>query len=554
MAIGNNWTIDYTHKRVSHSGNATVWPTVELYSYLQDTFDELVQMDDPVPMSAQTPNAFTLINGWFIPDESFHYLDDGAVTTDGHDGSTYADGVRVLDFEATNYTNASYTDIGATVYYQGDTPDDTGQLLDYDNTLRKWWVRMDDALATFANITATVAVDNAGAGAGKGILSAASVTGESLWTNVYTLGTIESGTQIYIIQDGSKLTSWWSTGHIDVLVKVKEAGTEIDGAEITVFARQYSKSYDHFGIDLTAGGRQAVPLATANDLNNQTSTGTVLGYNDITFDFTGTYGNLNNGNGDRWYDTAINAAGRPLAEMYEYLKYVTRRTATKQLGGDTPTVDGEQYISASPTTYVAVKTAPFGTFAGGNFFGARGIWIHNYDGDDANNFQLIDASGITQSPPNTILVRITSLSPGDRYAVYRMSGGAINKGEFSASGAHPAGEATIIVTSAIDSTHPTSGYLRIVDDRYKYTSYSGQQFSLGTPLATAYGANSDVYVPFLEGTAATNIEDTNIVFSTAIDVRVRVRKKGIIPFQLDTEITSGGLTVAAIRTTDSIVQ
>ena len=63
MTIGQNWSIDYPNKRVTHITTGPepteVYDANALYSYLMDTFDELVQMDDPVPMSAQTPTEYT---------------------------------------------------------------------------------------------------------------------------------------------------------------------------------------------------------------------------------------------------------------------------------------------------------------------------------------------------------------------------------------------------------------------------------------------------------------------------------------------------------------
>ena len=114
--------------------------------------------------------------------------------------------------------------------------------------------------------------------------TAAASAGESLWANIYSIGTIESNTHLYIQQNGSNLTAykastdWWSDGHIDILVNVKELGTETDEGYIKVFARQYSKTYSYYTVDLTAGGRNPIPLQTGNDLDNQT------GYKTVAFD------------------------------------------------------------------------------------------------------------------------------------------------------------------------------------------------------------------------------------------------------------------------------
>lgn len=114
--------------------------------------------------------------------------------------------------------------------------------------------------------------------------------GESLWANIYSIGTIETYTHIYIRQNNANLvaykssTDWWSdqttgltTDHIDILVNIKELGTETDEGYIYVYARQYSKTYSYYSVDLTAGGRNPIPLQTGNDLDNQTGYRTFTG-------------------------------------------------------------------------------------------------------------------------------------------------------------------------------------------------------------------------------------------------------------------------------------
>lgn len=266
MAIDSDFTVDYTDKKVTHTSGTTVYTVNELYSWLMDTFDELVQMDDQVPMSAQTPSAYTFINGWYIDDDSMKYLKEGAIETDGWNGV-----VLVVNLASAGYAVCVGSDIGKNVT---DDASDVGELLAYDNTLRKWWIRDTNSHGAIA----TGSTMDIPTGSGAGTADGGSATGENLWANVYSLGTIESSPspQIYIFQDGSPLDEWsdltnWDRGHLDVLIKVKEAGTEIDSAVITVFARQAGDLFDNFEIDLTAGGRNAVPLSTSNDLNDTTA-------------------------------------------------------------------------------------------------------------------------------------------------------------------------------------------------------------------------------------------------------------------------------------------
>jgi hypothetical protein len=628
--IWNDFEIDYTNRRLTHKASGTaVYTGNQLYSWLQDTFDELVQMDDAVPMSAQTPTEYTLINGWYMDDESFKFIDNAAISTIGWNAGTYDDGVRIFELTSTDYVNATSGDIGRVVL--GGTTGESGVLLAYDNSLRKWWLRANPS-GTFQ----TLEDINVVGGDGSGTMKYVSKTGENLWSNIYTLGTLEAGTNIYVTQSGVKLGSWWPAGHIDVLVKVKEADKFIDYGNLTIFARQYTKTYDHFPISVRNGGRNAVPLATAADLNNTTASGTVAGYNDIIIaqvngelDYTGaggwlrwetitgatsnataivledettgnvlTLGNvsgvwqngevinggtgtgstastldvavtylhmdLNNGNGDRPYDTHCKLQTRPLTEWYEWIKFITRRASAERFyqndGSGLYWTDGEQYIAAQ-ADYTPVKASPLGGFAGGTYFGAQGVWIEDYDSDDAKNFQLIDSSGVTQTPPNVVVVKVTSVVAGDRVAVFVLTGdgGEIDKNQYLAAAGNNNGDPDFVVQGTITSDTPQAGYLRIAnsygsDDLYEYSSWTGSTFTLDSmTLSRNYSAGESVYIPIIDVQATGTEVSNTLIYSTDISVLVRVRRYGILPFEVESDITSVGLTVAAIRTTDTIV-
>lgn len=789
------------------TSKTTTYTTRALYSFLQDTFDELGQLDDTVPMSAQTPTEFTLINDWFIDDESVKFLTGGALTLSAASDANQA--VRLISFGGT-YTNAEPDDVGLPVTGTGGS---SGTLLHYNNTSKKWWIRVDDSGDTFAPAETTAVTGGTGTGTSLGT----STTGEALYANIYTLGTIaiDPNPETYVFQNSEAINPWWGRGdsesHIDVLIKVKESGTEIDGAQITVFVRHYGDLYDHFPIDLTSGGRQAVPLASAADLNNNvtgegyllydaqsgnftvnliitgatsgataeiladtdwgttgvltlghvkgvfqdgeiitdTSTGSAavngqnasnaIGYSYLLYDgetgggFTvgdtitgvtsgatgvlrgiqddGTDGKLvieptnyldyidnenlqvsattrgvANGNTTRsvvayddinlWfvnesishgaitngpfvagepitgsiagagtfldttagvmhignvtssfatgeiitggtsgattttssgptadfqldkaftqgslnpYSVIINCAGRTMAEVYEWLKYVTRESAnsTDQVNyitmyplnnGLVVPHDGEEYIAArySPdTVFTPVKASPFGTFAGGKFFGARGVWVYNMDNADIQAFQLIDSNGTTQTPPNFQSLTITNLLSGDRVLVARTSSGTtINKAVFTLSntaGDNELGDGTVVVTggsNAIPSDTPDSGFIRLVkvsdtsinrEERYAYTSWSGDTFTLSGTLTRAYDSGSDTaYVPYIDATASGTSESVTVIYSADRTVVARIRRyngagDSILPFETSGTFSSTGYSTVTIRTDDTIV-
>jgi hypothetical protein len=258
MAVLDDFTIDYANKRIEHTAGTTVYTVNTLYSALQDTFDELGQMDDDVPMSAQTPTEYTLINGWFMGDTDMQFLKGGAIQTSGWTG-----GVIIKRPWATGGAGGDpdTADIGGTV--TGDTSTHTGTIMDVSAT--EIWIRLDNTSNQFNNSEGfTISGTSTHTGS---FGAAAAATGENLWANPFSLGTIATNTELYVIQNGAPVSVYWPEGHMDILIKVRDMGTEIDNAIIEVFAHKPGTLYDHFQIDLTSGGRQPVPLATSSDLN-----------------------------------------------------------------------------------------------------------------------------------------------------------------------------------------------------------------------------------------------------------------------------------------------
>lgn len=548
----SDFTLDYINRRIARPSGSDIVTARALYSYLMDQVDELAVLDDKIPMTAQTPTDYTLVNGWFIDEAAYQTLSGGSISTLGWDAATYTNGIYVLSFGAGTYTNAVPSDIGKTVVNGASS----GVLLGYDNTLKKWYVRRGTG-TTWVNAATTI---TSGTGANSGGAPTAA-TGEALYSNIYSLpsGALESGTQQYVEQNGAVLPTYWPTGHIDLILKVKEAGTLIDSGLVRVFAREYTDNYFHVQVDLSGGGRNPVGTATTDDSNNQTASATVATWTDVTVTFGTVSKNLNNGNGAKNYDVTINCAGRPLAQVFERLKYITRRGETALLNG----VQGQLYRKAQ-AAYAEVTASPFGTFAGGKFFGARGVWVENYAGADAQAFNLIAADGTTQIPPNSVGVSVGNLVSGDRVAVFRLSGagGSIVKNAMTLAAGNNSGNATVVVSAAIPSDTPQAGVLRIAIDgntehRYTYTSWSGSTFTISGTLSQNYSAATGVYVPIIDRQATGTSESNTLIFSSNIAVLVVVRRatggaNKIIPFEVESTVTATGMSVNAIRNADTI--
>jgi len=717
MAIGDDFTIDYVNKRVYHSAGTTVYTVNELYSWLMDQFDEQGAMDDQIPITAQTPTAYTMVNGWYMDigegSKAYHFLKGGAIKTDG-----YLNEIQVLVLD--NYTSCVAGDIGKTVT---DDTVDIGELLSYDNTAQKWWIRTGSGTAIADNSVMAITT-----GTGAGNANGASVDGEDLYANVYTLGTIEATGLIYITQAGTKIDpDWWSAdGHIDVLVQVKEAGVEIDDGKITVYLRVFSDLYDFYEIDLTDGGRNAVPLATFDDPDNQTAIATVmnymasvkvmfangeLGYDGKTLndpikhmvlhdkvsnataflldtgggaaatgtfelgDVEGTFGDnnaleicselpfdaqtgqftvgltvsgatasgvirriiqdpqsqgtvgilyitgvtgtfvdnetitdtstgsaaanipsgittntfdalvnlaitidedidkdLDNGNGAQPYDIVIDLGGETVAHMYEYVKALARRTSTIQMytcnGTSITKVEGEQYQRAE-IAFALKKASPFGTFAGGKFFGARGVWIEDMASADSENYSLCDALGATQTPPTQSTIKVVAMvATNDRLLVCESTGTGsvlVKKDQYTMT-TQSASVDYVQVSGAIADDAPSSGIVRVVrdygtstesEDIYTYTSIdrsgADDKFMISGVTSNAYDSADRAYNPWLDKNADGSGEaEVTVKYAADKYIVTIVRYKGYIPFDVAGQLVQAGVTITAIRTTDGI--
>ncbi len=376
--LGGDITVYYladnNRKQIKWSGSASDTRTVnELYSALQDLFDELGQIDDGTPMSAQTPTEYTIgcidasdIVPWFIDDETIQHFKSGAIKTALWTRITTLQ-PGIVRVRCSANATIVYGDVGQTVT----NGTSFGILLDVQgsgaNTIL--WIRPTDSSyvattaaayasgADWGTASATITTGNSHTATSFGTANQVVQTGEALWANIYSLGSLATDkgnnpiSDLYVYKNGSKVTGfasgatasyqWWPTGHFDILMKVKEPGANmfasdaaisgtttvtltagntsklrvgqpvfgqnimtgttvntiasitglrtftltnagtngsslsiytntIDGSYVSVFGREYDNTYDYFTVDLVNGGRNPIPLATGDDLNNHT--------------------------------------------------------------------------------------------------------------------------------------------------------------------------------------------------------------------------------------------------------------------------------------------
>jgi len=287
--LGGDFTVYFTNdtggdKQIKWTGSTGTYTVKALYKAIQDEFDDNTagvgdNMEEGIPMSAQTPTQYTIgeietndSEPWFIDPTTIQHLYGGSLETTGWTRDLPGDGTG--DIGIVKVPCAPGTIVAGDVGYAITHADgDAGKLLAVEAD--GLWIRPDsNALANDFNSTSGVLTCN---GHTSGAQSVAAATGENIWANIYTLGSMADNTDIYVYQNYSKITAWWSSGHIDILVLVQETGTLIDDGLLTIFARQYTQLYDHYIANVSAGGRTPIPLATSDDVNNDTGYRTFTG-------------------------------------------------------------------------------------------------------------------------------------------------------------------------------------------------------------------------------------------------------------------------------------
>lgn len=462
--------------------NSATHTVNELYSALQDLFDNNTggvgdYMNEGTPMFAVTPTEYRVgkienndNEPWFISQETTEHLTGGSIQTVGWTRTPGTD-TGIVCIAVTGST-LDASDIGSTITH---ADGDSGTLIDIESSTFIC-VRPDDATAAnnFDSTTGTLTCNS-----NTATQNGASGTGESFWTNVKTLGTLvdSANTTIYIAQNGTVLTSYWPDGPLDRLIRVRQqSATSIDDGYLSVYAREENELYDNFVAQVTGGGTVTVPIATGNDLNDATAIVTGVSVN-----IAGPYSadvDPDIGSPNENYSIQINCGGQPLANVYTYLKQLTQEGNTTVLAG----IQGQQYIGADHqidyasetntvnigdrvegsvsgatgyvinknTGYVIVgnsqgeysagenlvvgsaslnsisnidtfsptKQSPFGTFAGGRFFGARGVYLTNVLAAEKNSYELIDDDGNKIEEEITVFYQLTSVQANTEVRIY----------------------------------------------------------------------------------------------------------------------------------------
>ena len=153
--------------------------------------------------------------------------------------------------------------------------------------------------------------------------------------------------QIQIIQNGAVLADdWWnfSGGGLNpdplqgishrFMIKVRDAGADIDGRRLIGTTREFGKTYNEFPINGSSRGNNVFALANSTDLNNATAEATVATWTTITNLNEGYIGlDVDDNGADEFYYSQWDKDTYTINQFYERMKWLTRAGSVSTLYG-----------------------------------------------------------------------------------------------------------------------------------------------------------------------------------------------------------------------------
>jgi hypothetical protein len=285
----------------------------ELYSAMQNLQDEPDTVDDGTAFFADTPVEYTIgkidagdNDPFYITFALMQRITGGSLRTNGwaHVNGTNTGIVIVKGTQGSPVMDSG--DIGLTVT---GSVDGSGTLLEVisDGTDEYLVIRPDDATTgNEFNGTAGAQVITS-TGGGDFDQTVAQTTGDMIWANLYSIGTIDPNVHLYLYQ-GDRLTTddsnrvydinddtkdFWGNGHFDICVPIKEYDSAtwavIDAGYARVFARKGGDLFSSFEVStsITSGGRNPIPLQTSLDLDAGYSSELGRGHGTQVISFSG---------------------------------------------------------------------------------------------------------------------------------------------------------------------------------------------------------------------------------------------------------------------------
>ena len=264
-------------------------------------------------------------------------------------------------------------------------------------------------------------------------------SGATIYDGIVNFG---NAPDIQVIQNGAVIVDdWWNNdnnaaslglnsnaaGGIShrFMIRVRDAGSDVDGRRLLGLTRDYAFSYGEFGISATSRGNNVLALSRATDLNNQTASGTVAAWD--TSASTQGYVELdvdNNGINEAYYIEWDKGTQTDINDLYEKAKYITRNGTAETLFG----LNGLLFRGVTHEITLNARTGTFSAFEAVNWSGGTGqmlaidsvtagtkMWIQLLSGVAPTDTQVITGvSTATGTASGTAVTRTleTTAAPG----------------------------------------------------------------------------------------------------------------------------------------------
>ena len=163
------------------------------------------------------------------------------------------------------------------------------------------------------------------------------------------------------------------------MVKVKTAGAYIDNASLVFTTREWGKTFSEFRVPATGRGKNSVPLTYSDDLNNQTTIGTIAALADVTNVTAGLKAiDVNNDTVNEYYYSEWDRGANSINTFYERMKWITRNGYTTSIYG----IPGEKFRGIT-------HSVTYTSQAGGNFTQGGGTPLSWGTGATAGTGQIL---------------------------------------------------------------------------------------------------------------------------------------------------------------------
>lgn len=190
--------------------------------------------------------------------------------------------------------------------------------------------------------------------------------GDTIYDGIVNFGNTAN---IQILQNGAIVSDdWWNTASAGLnadtaagishrfMLRVRNSAADVDGRRLIGTSRNFNKTYSEFKINGSTRGNNVLALSESDDLNNATSAATVSGWTDVTnAEGFATIDADGNGSNENYYSN-WEYGSRSVNQVYERLKWLTRKDTAETLYG----ISGEVFRGI---THQIPTDTPSGTFS-----------------------------------------------------------------------------------------------------------------------------------------------------------------------------------------------